>query len=252
MLALTINAQNHPGNKPELLIGKEVVVMPEPFNITGFNDFYTANTAAYDKVYEPVDTYSSYSKIEALAGKKFKVVNVERVKDGSDTNIMLHLQGNGMPVLYYKYDPDFDMDFPFKVTGGLTLPKGFYCNSITKEGNDFSTDIEDGVSFFKTKVNGIPKYFMSVSQPGSKLHSNIKGATVTLSGNKKIQKDTATVKAEANDRGSFYYTSTFALTADDVTLLKTNAIISTAVYIYDSEVTSGDKLKGIFNCLITK
>lgn len=252
LFSVIATAQDYPGKKPELLIGKEVIVASKPFLDSGFSDFYTSVKLGYDDVYEPTQRYSSYSKTEALAGKKFKVAGVEKIKHGEDTKILLKLEGEGMPVLYFKYDPDHGMDFPFKVAGGLTLPKGFYCNAITKDGNNFSTDIADGVSFYKTKANGQSKYFVSVSQSASSLKKNIKGATIVLSGNKKIQKDAATITVDTNGNGGFYYTSTFALTTADIALLKTNKIISTTVYVYESEVTSGEKLKGIFNCLITK
>lgn len=250
LFAFITNAQ-HAGKKPALLIGKTVTVLNKPFTDMGFSGFYTSNTSTYDNTYDPVVPHGSYTKTEALAGKKFKVTGLEKVKLYNDEADFLKLEGDNGLILYYRYDPDFAQDFPFKVAGGLNVPKGFYCTYITKEGTGFATEITDGITFYKQTKNNVAKYTITINQPGDDYKEG-KGATLFLSNNKKIQKATATVKIDANSYGGYFYTATFELTAADIALLKTNTIINTKVLTYSSDVTEGEKLKGIFNCLITK
>jgi hypothetical protein len=251
-LTLTAAAQ-HPGKKPELLVGKELIVNATPFIDMGFSDFYTSTAMTYVNRYEPVQMYSSYTTTSALAGKKFKVTGVEKLNNAGEEVLFLKLLGDNDLTLYYKYTPDFDQDFPFKVVGGLAMPKGFYCTYVTRAGAGFESEMADGITFYKSGKGAAAKYTMLVNQAGGEQYvPGMKGVTIYLNGNKKIQKDKVAISGGVNSLGSFYYSATFSLTAADIALLKTNTIINTKLNIFESEVTSGEKLKGIFNCLITK
>jgi hypothetical protein len=249
--SLAVTAQDYPGKKPEILIGKEVKVIPLN-SVLGYRDFYTAKTLTYEDVYKPKQAYSSYTDTPVLLNKVFKVAGVERFKMNGNEVILLVLNDSEGKTLYYKFDAESRIDYPFAVVGGLALPKEVYCDYITKFEATYGSEIADGVAFYKEKKKGQPVYYMSVSLSNAAYATGKKGAELQLANNKKIAKPNARVKVDDNGHGEFYYTATLELTAADVALLKANKITGAKIHIYNTEITAGEMLKGIFNCLVTK
>ena len=73
--SLIITAQDHPGKRPEMLLGKEVTVkeLPAESQAWGYEWFYENEK----RIYHYEDNGNSRTKHEALANKTFTVVSVE-------------------------------------------------------------------------------------------------------------------------------------------------------------------------------
>lgn len=247
-----MHAQNYPGKKPELLIGKEVKVIAEPPIELGYQRFYTDLKMNNASVYKPESAYSSFTTKEELAGKTFKVLSVNRKAGVDETEIALQLQGDAGLVLYYGYEDDFPYDFPFTVIGGLKVGKDFYCSYVSKVNTTtYTTDGTDGVTFLKEKKNNITKYYVTLNVPGADSKAGKKNAVIYM-GTKKIEKSNINVKSEENTLGTYYYTAVFEITAADVELLKVNKITKTQLGKYTTNITEGEVLKGSVACLTTK
>ena len=144
-------AQNFAGNHVDLLIGKEIKVLPINNKDYGYKGFYKDEKLL--KTYKKKILYSDY---DSLIDKVFIVKQaIPYVNEINDKCFKLVLDNKELGVIYYDYNPIFETDFNFEVIGGLKLPDDFYCENITKEIDKFTGEIKyradyNGLSIVKT------------------------------------------------------------------------------------------------------
>ena len=254
---VVVNAQNFPGRRPELLKGREVKVMPLPEDLVhkGYQNFHS----------EPhiLEIYAknsrSNSTADSLVGRTFTVENVERVPDENYVSAWLTLKDAKGEQLYYNYDSAFSKPgyYDFEVVGGLTLPADIYCDEIRKKaaqigGDEYTATAFDGIWFQKNNLDGASVYQMFIRKRSSTETRMVYAkVTVKLENNKVITKDAADVNVE-NKMGNYVCTARFFLNEQDIELLKKNKIISTSINEMEDKLTEKDKIKAIFDCLLTK
>lgn len=253
LISETTFSQNFPASNIELLSGKELKVLPKKENLqkNGYYDFYTDENLK--KVYDENNTYNS--KYSSLVGKIFKVIEILPYKTilGKD-EFKLLIENNETGKLYFKYDPEFDANYPFEVIGGLKFPEDFYCKKITKTVDKFTGKTEyntnsGGIFFLKVVKGKISKIYLSINQPGATLTIGKKGLTILLENNKKIEKPNADIKANSNGSGGYYNSTFVELTLAEINLLKVNNMTDLRLYVNDSEVENGTKYKELLKCL---
>ena len=255
-----LSAQNFPGARPELLQGKEVKIMQlkESYRKSGYNNFCTD--------YEMQHRYAAssifdYTPADTLVGRTFHVEKVEPYKDGKYTKAKVTLKDKGKgKILYYSYNSGLTMppEYPFEVVGGLDLPADFYCDYIEKKpaqvgGDEYTTDPVNGIIFTKNNKDGATVYRMQTRTLGSTEDKMVVGkVTATLENGKVITKENTMVDVEANGYGGYVYTAVFFLDEKDIELLSKNKVISARIIAMETKIGDPDKLKGMFDCLLTK
>ncbi len=253
-----LNAQNFPGLRPELLNGKEVSIIPleESDKKFGYNGFFTDLTM-----------YKKYAQgeylgtlVDSLVGQTFIVEKVEPYKDRSYIKAKVTLKNKrNNKILYYSYNSGLSRptEYPFEVVGGLDLPADFYCDDITytkQEGTagQYRTNMEDGIAFIKYTVSGHTFYMVELREIDKVYVAKPKNAVLVLENNKTISKPDATIGVVSNNSGSYIYNATFHLEPAEVELLTQHKIISGKIHTFEDKITAGEKIKGMFGCLVTK
>ncbi|RWW99704.1 hypothetical protein [Flavobacterium cerinum] len=252
LLSLSAIAQDFPGKRPELLLGKEVKVkaLSGIASSLGYVGFYT--DPKLKNIYEQT---SFETKAEAIFGRQFKVENVEKTESAELSK--LTLKDDKDEILYFKYNSSSEYYYPFTVVGGIKYPADFYCDYIDEKTDKFSgkstftTSNTEGVFFYKVKNGAAAKYYMQVKALGKEQVAG-KGAIVLLKNNKRIDKPESVVEVTTNRAGSFIYTSTFELSLKEINVLIDSEITDVRVIKFDSEIKLSGMLKGMLDCLITK
>jgi hypothetical protein len=247
--------QNYPANNVELLSGKELKVLPKEENLQkyGYENFYTDENLK--NVYESDINNKYNSKYSSLVDKIFKVIEILPYKTIlSKDEFKLLIENNETGKLYFKYNPKFDVGYPFEVIGGLKLPEDFYCKEITQTVDKFTGETKyntnsGGIFFLKVVKDKTSKIYLSINQPGATLTIGKKGLTILLENNKKIEKPNAEIKANPNGSGGYYNSTFVELTLAEINLLKANNMTDLRLYVNDSEVKNGTKYKELLKCL---
>ena len=134
-LSLTTLAQDYPGKSPQLLVGKEVTILPVESQMKeGYEGFYSD----HDLGERYMTNFNLQTKPEALVGKSFKVLAVEPYDFYGKTNYNIKLQSvEDGTVIYYRYRNDEEQmeTYSFEVKGGFQLPADYYKNYIEFETN---------------------------------------------------------------------------------------------------------------------
>lgn len=251
LMSLTGYAQ-FPGNHPELLLDKIVIVseLSSGLQKYGYKDFHKN-----DKM-KITDTNIKH---ELLSGKNFKVTSVEPYDKYGSKKFKIKLESETNGTYYYDYDPRFSHSYYLKVEGGLTLPEGIFCEEIKIDTDKFTGEIRrttppaSGVTFTKVVAAGKTTIYMQINEIGSTLNVGKKGLILLLENGKRIEKPEEKVDAEVNKYGSGYIYSVFTtLTESDIKLLCENVITDNRLYIYDGTINKedGNKIKEYLKCLI--
>nr|DAS88617.1 MAG TPA: hypothetical protein [Caudoviricetes sp.] len=263
LLVSFVAAQNFPSTKVELLQDK--VVKPKQYDDSykkfHYKNFYSTFDSEKGEIKDLDDLrlfatskYSFISDYEKLVGKEFKVVKIYPPKNSK--KYVLELKNEDFGTVYYNYSPEYEFDFELEVVGGIDLPEGFYCDKVSTENDKFTgettytTDFEDGISFVKIVKNKIPNFYMQINTTGSTLNVGKKGLIVLLDNGTKIQKPNAKIDVSTTSSGGGYVYSAFvSLTKNDISLLKQHNITAARLYIYDSNIEGGFKLKDMLKCI---
>lgn len=255
MLSLFATAQeSFPAKHPELLQGKDVKIVPTiDTEKMGFDGFFTKENLT--GVYMPGDN-KSYTKVDALLGKQFKVNAIDKVSFPGSTTVhtRITLQGQDGQILYHRYNSEFDFTYPFEVIGGLTLPEGFYCDYITKQS--FSTHVEYtamvaiGTWVTKRVEAGKASYLMSFAVYGDKDPGDmITKVTLALENNKTIVDNNQHFWPEIKSATSYKYSFTLLLSAAQVQLLAQNKLIGVKAGPLVLPFKNATKLQGVIKCI---
>jgi len=238
---ITTAQQSYPNNKPELLAGKNVTVRDlEYMHKAGYRYFYS-NKQLTD-TYMPAKSDKDISSYEDLLGQNFKVVAVEPM--GKDTRIVL--ENKKGKLVYYKYNKWVEsFMFPFVVEGGLSLPADFYCDYLNAATGNFRTKKIDGFSFGQDKNQLSLEY---TNFPG-KAPEVTKGVTFILDNHAEIYFNYAKVDlTKSSDNKCIAYTH-YILDENEIARLKGGKIVKVLLGDASFDVTEGETLKGILNCM---
>jgi hypothetical protein len=248
--------QNFPGDRVELLLNKEIKVVERTENLQeyGYDNFYL-NDKMEKKFALDDDGYNS--KYNSLVGKIFKVLSAEQY-----TNLIgavlykLKIENPEIGILFYKYDPRYEVQFLFEVMGGLDLPTDFYCKDIKTTTDKFngsttsSSDYSDGISFIEVTKDNSSTIYMSVSQGGITINVGEKGLILLLENGKRIERPEAEIDVKVNTVTSGYIYSAFiSLSEEEINLIIENPLTDKRLYIYDGVVESGERLSEYLRCL---
>ena len=258
--SLIITAQDHPGKRPELLLGKEVTIRDleddrysDYRKTKGYERFYTQK--GEKGVYEANDIYNT--KYEALVSKTFTVTNVEPAKSrlGDDYHVITLESGD--QVLYHSFYPKYP--YYFIVKGGLDYPADFYCDDISEKPfldtglTDYIIEPYSGLSLTKTKGKELTKYLLyaGIVSPGAL--DKTKGISFTLDNGIKIGEAAFEPKVNVNSYGDYSYSGVIELSDKDLELLKSHIITHIQVGAFKKEVSyAGKKIHNALPCLMTK
>ena len=248
--------ENFPYKNPELLLGKEVKVISTSESRDarlGYMGFYTDEN--FYKCYDPTSKHSSYSKPETLVGKTFKITDVKDVSTPDFNKVRLKLEGKDGLNLYYKYNYRLPSSYPFEVTGGLTLPDGFYCNiieenTISPEWQNFKALVDIGTWVSKDIEKGKSKYYITFAIFLPKDSKPLESATLLLERQKTITVETDLIIPEFHDGKTFKYNFTMFLDKQNVALIAANKIIGVKIGDQVATITQGQKIQGVINCLL--
>lgn len=247
-------AQDYPGDMPELLLNKQLRVKPlsEESKSYGYRDFYTTPDMLTTKGYKHLN--SSSTPHNELEGKIFTVANVESVGSQQYPSFRLTLKSEEMPVLYFKYNPKYDMNYHFEVIGGLKLPEDFYCKQFesTKQvsGNNVMSPVNEGITMMKSIVDGRVIYNMHIKVIGDKAEVGKKGAVIQLKNGKTIKKAEAKIQVEVGSTGNYLYTTVFNLTTTEMTMLSQDEITHVSLFTFGKNIERGNLFKEYAKCLL--
>jgi len=258
LVSFGLFAQNFPGKDVELLVGKDIKVLPKAESLQeyGYKGFY--KDSKLKKKYACCQSYNS--KYKALENKIFKVVSFEPYANSIGTNkFKLQIENEETGLIYFDYSSEYEHSFPFEVIGGLDFPEGYLCKDIeeTKDKfNDkitFRSPISEPITFVKVKDKGQVNTFMRISVYGSTVNVGKTGVIILFSNGEKIERPNAKLDTKVSRHGKGYdYSAFITLTDDDILKLKTNTITDVRLYIYDSTIKHGEKLKEYLKCISDK
>ncbi|MGV3460824.1 MAG: hypothetical protein ACO1N9_10270 [Flavobacterium sp.] len=253
---LTMVAQDYPGDMPELLLNRQLKVLPESADLQkyGYREFYTTPEMQVKDLYKKTDKYSS--PYDELVGKTFTVENIESIGTEKFPAYRLKLKNNeGLPVLYYKYNPKSDADYRFEVIGELKYPDGFFCKYIEAQeglhGPSKVTPVYEGITITKETVKGKPEIFFMMNVPRDNAMVTKNGVTLELQNGKIIKKPLGVVGTEINKyTGGFLYTFGTGLSLEDLKLLSQSPIVKVKTSIFDEPVNKGSRIMEYAKCLL--
>ncbi|MES2484553.1 MAG: hypothetical protein V4581_01195 [Bacteroidota bacterium] len=250
---------NYPAFRPELLIGKEIIIQSRDWdvNFSGYEKFYTEPDLS--KRYK--QNSAGYTETKALEKRHFNVTGIERKKVGtSGTEIIFIILNDPTTheTIYNWYTPgnNPDGDYYIEVAGGLTLPDDFYCDLIdvkkSEGGVQYFTEFDAGFLILKTVLpNQNPIYELVFNCPRGTYEGIIE---ITLKNGKIIKRTKLKGAAIQLNLTRFIYR--FILTDDELKLLQesemTNFRIDTNLKnIYNSN-SAPHALTKVIPCIIKK
>jgi hypothetical protein len=251
-------AQNFPGKDVELLVGKEIKVLPKAESLQeyGYMGFYKDSNLK--KKYACCQGFNS--KYQELENKIFKVLSYE-----SYTNIIgkkefkLQIENDETGILYFDYSSEYEKSFPFEVIGGLVFPKEFLCKYIEEIKDKFTekitykTPFSEPISFIRVKDKQQINTFMSITVFGSTVSVGKTGVIILFDNGKKIEKPDAEIDTKVSISGKGYdYSAFLSLSEEEIELLKNYIISDVRLYVYDSNIKNGIKLKEYLKCISEK
>jgi hypothetical protein len=254
ILSYRIIGQNFVGNQIELYNGKTLKVLPkkESAQKYGFDCFYSDSNLT--SKYACCESYNS--KYSSLVNKEFKILDITAYESKYlGKKYKFKIENSEIGIIFFDYDPKFEHKFPFEVVGGLSLPNDFYCKEITSSYDKFTNETiyqtnSKGISFSKFVKENSPMFLMSITQPGAMYTIGKKGLIILLENNKRLEKPEAEIKANQNDYGGYYNTTTIELNQEDIKLLCGNKITDLRLYLTDSEVENPQQYCELLKCLI--
>ena len=256
---------NFPGTEVQLLLDKTLIVNKinyiiestgEAVNYSKYGGFY--KNKKLTKIYKKKDMFSS--KYEALAGKKFKVIGIQPVKDEILYDHILELENDDNKIIYYKYDSKYALNFPFIIEGGVVLSDEYYCNNINKDIDKFTNVTSYSASIRNFRISKLVKSSGSINaiylhQISYQVKSS-SGLILLLENNLRIEKPDAYVEVDVNSGGStpFIHSVVVELSDSEFKLLSENSITDYRIGLVDGTISSADAfvLKKTMQCLIKK
>jgi len=253
LLSLPAIAQNNPGNMPQLLLNKEVKILPLPsYDQKGYEKFYESEKMLFK--YKKDKKFSDRTTPSALEGRVFKVTAVEHYKDMGLNRIRFELTDD-KDKIYYQYDADFGF-YPFEVIGGIEYTDKFYDGYIKPYEDSYGKGFETVNRnykhiVFKKQKGKADKYTITINVSADLPVDGRKGVVLHFENGKTLNFPKAEVDDWTTPKG---YRTIVTLTMADVEFLKANKIVGCMVLDKKKDVDpeTAHYLQGVFNRLVTK
>lgn len=241
-----------PAQHPELLLNKEVKILPlsPVLQEYGYRDLHKT---AEMKITEKAIKHSS------IVQKTFIVTEVTPYEKYGSVKFKIKLESTVNGIFYYDYNPKYDFEYILEVVGGLELPDDIYCADITTETDKFTSEkiskspYSEGVSFIKITKESKSKIYISINEIGNTVVVGKTGLILLLENGKRIEKPNAQIDVKVNSgytgATGYVYSAFVELNSEDIKLLLDNVITDNRLYIYDGTIKNGKKLQDYLNCL---
>lgn len=253
-------AQDSPGNRPELLLNKTVMVKPLTDGVLayekGYDAFFTSQTMAA----RYAENKSRRTKHDALAKRYFKIQEIQPVNNPVSKDYLIQLRDTVTEeTIYYKFNPQSESlgKYYFQVVGGLKYPADFFCDFIeehndkAKGENVFKGSIVEGLHIKKIKKGKEVTYRLDVVTV-EQVISMLRGVTLVFENGQKIEKPDAEAQMSTNKNDNIVYIASVELTPAELSLLQQQKVVSGKISKFAKTYTEGEKLKGMARCIAKK
>lgn len=239
------------------------------FGHTFYSDLKYCQSAYDDNVIYPDTKYKFNTVGDSLKNRVFFIENIVD-KTGQEWNdsskedyfakplFVLKDTASGQKI-YYKYDKDFELSFPFN-TSKINYPANYFCSKLEKEKDEFTNKVKisspiisggkiSPMTIYKHISNGKSVYYLSLRTIGKTVNINKSGVIVLFQdGTKWTRASQIDVEAESN---GFEYSAFISLTPTDLLTFSTKKIKKFRLYIYDEEVNSSaaERFKLFTECI---
>lgn len=257
LFSIVAFAQDKVYGKPEILLGKNVRVLP-------------INEYAYNKKYKGFYANEELNKSykgefdvspQHLENRIFKVLDVVKLRmEGPLQYYRIKIQDSANnEILYYRYTKanENGYEYYFGVEGGLVYPPGFFCDMVVEKRNNGVLKIYSNTEH--VKGNFIDKsialtskkaeYELYLSATNKKGPIKPKGIKLTLKSGKILDLPAQPFKYDDIDKE---YKTRLTLNKAQIDILRVDAITGIQMggidlYIYEPEF---EYIKNILNCLV--
>lgn len=228
---------------------KVIQLSDECKNFYTSSSFETVNRIQYSTLIGSVFKVSySYAYNSNKGGGEKQIIALETVGDNSKS-------------IYYDYDQYKYLSLPFKFVsekGTELSPNELLCDEIeittdkySDEKKISSPDLND-ISFIKSAIKGKSYQYVSIYTYGSIPVVNEKGLVVLFKSGKKIIRPNEKVSVDVSSRTgtSYSYHVFFTPTINEIQLLKKEEIVGVKLYIFENDISEGERLKQYANCVL--
>ena len=233
-----------------------------------YSDLKYCQSEYDNNVIYPDKRYSFSTVKDSLANRIFKVENIigkdgVPIKTPSFFNkpIFVLRDTSNQQVIYFKYDTQYEHNFPF-ITSKIEFDLNILCSNISRKVDDFTDEITlnspfvDGrkissMIIYKRIQNGNITYNLSIRTIGSTVNVGESGVIILFEDGTKINKPEEEIDVDSDENG-FEYSAFITLSQSDLQTLKTKNIRKYRLYIYDEEINPGEanKFKAYVNCIV--
>lgn len=247
MICANIFGQNFPGNRLELIKGKqlkikELIDLKKSYIVYHFYKSNVLDKKSHNSIYN-----AKILKYEEVAGLVFDFISAESYKGSyGEKKYLLRLNNPKIGIMFLDYDP-FDRIYPFIVVGSNSFPEGYFCKNITT--NQLKNEIKitsplnqwplTNISFLKT-INGNDRHTFIILKVSWALY---KEKNTEKESDKKIE---AYLKFENDETLHNIYGKTlnvingctsfiFELNEKEINLLTTNKLLLFEIYSIEGQ-----------------
>jgi hypothetical protein len=233
----------------ENVIGRNVQVIQiskDSYDFYKTNSFKFANKLQYSE----------------LLGRKFTAISADKYTNNSGEEkyiLALKSGGDNPETIYYDYAP-LNLSLPFKFIAEKVLAADpiALCDGVKVEMDKFTGEKKtesntiDEMSFIRYSSKGKISQYVSISAYGSTVVVNGQGLIILFKSGKKIVRSNEKVGVDVTSYGNkpYRYHVFFTPTSNEVQLLKKEEIVGVKLYIFESAVNEGEKLKQYANCVL--
>ena len=132
------------------------------------------------------------------------------------------------------------------------------CTDITINTDKFTGEtsynspIIENISFVKYKKKEVISQYVSISIYDSYLSGyNNYGVTILFKNGKKIIRKTEKIDVDYSSGSEWRYSTFFTPNSNEINLLKSFEIEAVKLYIFDSNISGGDSIKRLANCILS-
>lgn len=246
-------------------------VLSTGFTYTFYNSLDHCQRKFDNNVIYPDSKYYFKTVKDSLINRIFKVDNIidkqgneltkeSKLLDGNKPIFVLKDTANNQ-IIYFKYDKNYDFNFPFE-SSGIVYSKDLLCSGLERKVDDFTDKITisspllsgnriSPMIIYKTMSKGVSVYYLSLSTSGNTVNVNKTGVNVLFDDGTKWNRQSK-VDVEATSDG-FEYSSFIKLTQNDLIVFSKKRIKKFRLYIYDEDVNYGEaeKFKSYVDCIRT-
>ena len=240
--------QTYPKDAIELLVGKDLKVLP-------LSSDYNKNNGYYNFYKKPDLAYKNTLKAyyEKFNGAIFNLVSFQKNVGTLKSSIILELNNNKIGTIFYEYEPKMEGSWIFEVIDGLKIPEGYFCKEIETKTDKFTSvtscnsPVNEHVCFIKEK--GIT--YIYLLSHGKTPTVGGTGVIILLDDGSKIENKEAKIDVKYAGDGYYDYSTLFSLKADEIKKLSETQITDYRLYIYEFQIDKGKGwfLKEYLKCL---